>query len=258
MSSFQDAVHKLSEWLKNEDNQQIVLKESLSFVMNRIMIDLGIIEAIIYFNIECDRKGKENVLNKLEKIPDFLLASHYFLSDSDLVIDKLQILSNLSTHEFLSIFKGSKKAFNKLSIRELLSSSPYDLSYSIFRNIIVVKSMDIDACDYQNTLETLSMCCDTLKVNKINNNNILLTITVPENAPLRIISLPEQIEYISKECFSKLTHPIDVFINNKVEISFQRGSFNHNINHLIHIPKGTQVRCHKEDMEYLKNHIQRY
>ena len=240
MSSFQDAVHKLSEWLKNEDNQQIVLKESLSFVMNRIMIDLGIIEAIIYFNIECDRKGKENVLNKLEKIPDFLLASHYFLSDSDLVIDKLQILSNLSTHEFLSIFKGSKKAFNKLSIRELLSSSPYDLSYSIFRNIIVVKSMDIDACDYQNTLETL------------------LTITVPENAPLRIISLPEQIEYISKECFSKLTHPIDVFINNKVEISFQRGSFNHNINHLIHIPKGTQVKCHKEDMEYLKNHIQRY
>lgn len=259
MSNFQDAVHKLSEWLKNENNQQLILKGNLFDILTHIIKDLGIMASIIYFNIECDRKGKDNILSKFESIPDFLLLSHYFSDDIDLTLNKVQIISNSLTREFLSSFNDiQRRFFKKVRIKDLISGSSYNLNDSIFINKINVSTMEVDTCDYQNTLEDLARCCLELHVNKIDDNNPFLTVTFKDSMSCTSISLPENINYITKECFSNLTHGINIYINSKSDISFQKGCFNHNTNHIIHIPNGTQVRCHKEDKEYLRKHIQRY
>lgn len=253
MNEFNLKIHQLDEWLKSGKNQEIILHRPLAEALNVICKDIDFLAALIMFNVKVDLLGLNEVIGLLtDEFPSYCLLSTRM--PKTLTIKGLNsILYMLKTANLAT------SAFDKNSLRELnvgvLLAPP---SHFLF-DAMNIEKMTIDTCNSQGDLATCVNEVKELTVKKFKSQDINLQyFSISDNPRLNAIYLPETIAFIYATVFKNVETPLKIVLKNTSEVSFQRGAFNHNTNHTILIPNGTRVKCHNEDKEYLRSHIQRY
>ena len=251
MTSFQLKVNQLKKWLSDEGHQKIILHEPLNNGLYAILQDIDFEAALIMFNVKVDTLGFNKVLELLtDNFPSYCLLSTRM--PKALTVNGLHSTLFMLDSKLLKDF--SKNRLRELNVGILLAPP----SHFLFDTLNVEK-MTIDICDAQ---DYLANCVNqvkelTVKEFKTNDRNLQHFI-IEEKTKLNTLSLPESVEFVYTKVFGHTTTPLKIYFKNSFEISFQKGAFNHEVNHTIFIPNGAKVKCHSEDREYLKSHIQRY
>ena len=253
MKEFDLKIHQLDEWLKDEKNQEIILHRPLAEALNVICKDIDFLAALIMFNVKVDLLGLNKVIELLtDDFPSYCLLSTHMPKT-------LTIKSLKSTLYMLRILGLPTSALDKNSLRELnvgvlLAQPPYFLF-----DALNIEKMTIDTCNSQVDLATCVNEVKELVVKNFKSQDVNLQyFAITDNSRLNVIHLPETISFIYAAVFKNANSPLKIVLKNTSEVSFQKGAFNHSINHTILIPNGTKVKCHNEDKEYLRSHIQRY
>ena len=253
MNEIKLRAHQLDEWLKDEKNQGIILHRPLAEALNVICKDIDFLAALIMFNVKVDLLGLNKVIELVtDEFPSYCLLSTRM--PKTLTIKGLKSTLYMLKTSGLATSTLDKNSLRELNVGVLLAQP----SHFLF-DALNIEKMTIDMCNSQVDLAT---CVNEVKELVVKNfksqDTNLQYFAITDDSRLNVIHLPETISFIYAAVFKNANNPLKIVLKNTSEVSFQKGAFNHNIDHTILIPNGTRVKCHNEDKEYLRSHIQRY